>query len=112
MAQPRGDHVQPKDAQTVTARRHHFLPQAYLKGFSAASPRLQVIDLVGRKTFVTSAENIAVERDFNRVDLPGVPIDDLEQRFARIEGDVIAAIRRIHDARTLDVLADLNLVLN
>ena len=97
--------------QTVTARRHHFVPQAYLKGFSA-QPRVQVFDLVARKAFLTSAENIAVERDFNRVDLPGVPIDDLEQRFARIEGDVIGAIRKIHVARTLDVVADLHLVLN
>jgi hypothetical protein len=34
-----------------------------------AQPRLQIFDLAGRKTFVTSAENIAVERDFYNAEI-------------------------------------------
>jgi hypothetical protein len=98
----------------MTARRHHFLPEAYLKGFAASveQPQLCVFDLTEGRMFLASPDNIAVRRDFNRVNLPDVPIDDLEGSLGRIESDVIGALRRIHVARSLDVVEDLNLVLN
>jgi hypothetical protein len=98
----------------MTARRHHYLPEAYLKGFAddASRPQLQVFDLKTRSRFTASPDNVAVERDFNRVDIPGRPIDQLEDMLSRIEGDVISAIRRIQIAGTLNSVPDLHLVLN
>lgn len=98
----------------MSARRHHFVPQGYLEGFAADSerPQLQVFDLAQRKTYTTSPINIAVERDFNRVEIQDRPIDELEVRLGQIESEVIAAIRRIATARSLAHEADLHLVLN
>ena len=98
----------------MIARRHHYVPESCLKGFvdDASRPQLQVFDLKTRSRFAASPDNVAVERDFNRVDIPGRPIDELEDMLGRIEGDVISAIRRIQTVGTIDNVSDLHLVLN
>jgi hypothetical protein len=97
----------------MTVRRHHYVPESYLKGFvdDASRPQLQVFDLKTRSRFAASPDNVAVERDFNRVEIPGRPIDELEDMLGRIEGDVISAIRRIQTVGTVDNVSDLHLVL-
>jgi hypothetical protein len=73
----------------MTACRHHYLPEAYLKGFAddASRPQLQVFDLKTRSRFAASPDNVAVERDFNRVDIPGRPIDQLEDMLTQCTRD-------------------------
>ncbi|MFM9940215.1 MAG: DUF4238 domain-containing protein [Hyphomicrobiaceae bacterium] len=97
-----------------TARRHHFITAAYLNGFAAdpAKPELHVFDLVRRKTRVASPRSVAWVRDFNTIDTPRREPDELERLLGQIEGDVIAAIRRIDAAGSLAQKDDLHLVLN
>ena len=57
----------------MVARRHHYLPRCYLKGFAKPQKRgkscyVHVFDRDG-KTFTTNIVNIAAERDFNRVEV-------------------------------------------
>jgi hypothetical protein len=55
----------------VTARRHHFVPQCYLKGFTVERKKrrqITVFDAKNRKVFTTAIDNVALERDFNRVE--------------------------------------------
>jgi Protein of unknown function (DUF4238) len=87
----------------MTARRHHYIPQCYLKGFAANwdAPKLFVVDSETRKTFYTSPANIAVELDFHRIDVPGQPPDVIEQKIATFESDLGPAIRRVVEARSL-----------
>jgi len=89
----------------VTARRHHYSPRCYLKGF--AKPRkkgkahhVYVFDRDG-KTFTTNIINIATERDFNRVEVEGHPRDAFEQGIAKFEGELAPALARILASRSL-----------
>jgi hypothetical protein len=87
----------------VTAKRHHYLPQCYLKGFVAdrKTPRIFVVDLKERRPFETAPANVAAERDFHTIDVEGHPPDALENAFAKFETDLDQALRRIVAARSI-----------
>lgn len=97
------------------ARRHHFLPQGYLAGFTDSGRKdgtLHVLDLKERRSFRTSPLNVAVEKDFKRVDIEGKPLDAIENALAPIEDQAIQAIRRVTDSGEFPSNSDHNLILN
>ena len=86
------------------ARNHHYVPQFYLKGFSdpnLQNEQLHVIDKEESRHFVTTASNIAVQRDFNRINIPGHSMDEIERQLAQIEGQVATVLRSIAENTTL-----------
>lgn len=83
--------------QVMAARRHHYVPQCYLRAFSV--PRKKTHQLVAfdrevRKVFPTGTENIALERDFNRLDIEGVSSDAIEVGLSKFESDLALALQR------------------
>jgi hypothetical protein len=100
----------------MVARRHHFLPQCYLKGFSRPRQRgkthqVVVFDRNG-KSFTSNILNIAVKHDFNRVEIDGHTPDAFEQVMADFEGDLAPALNRILQAGNLKKTEDRALLLN
>lgn len=87
----------------MTARRHHYVPQFYLKGFVADRSRSQlfVIDTDEHRTFVTSPVNVAVEHDFHTIDAPGQQPDAVERKLSELEGEISGALARIVSTRSL-----------
>lgn len=86
------------------ARNHHYVPQFYLKAFSAPNlqnEQLHIIDKGKRRHFVTTAPNIAVQRDFNRINIPGYSMDGIERQLAQIEGQVATVLRSIAENTSL-----------
>jgi hypothetical protein len=85
------------------ARRHHYVPQCYLKGFvrDRSNPKFFVIDGKERRSFCTAPVNVAVERDFHRIEVEGYEPDALEKSFASFEGEVSQALSRIIAARSI-----------
>lgn len=99
----------------TVARRHHFLPQGYLAGFTDSGRKdgmLYVLDLDESRSFRTCPLNVAVEKDFKRVDIEGLPPDVIENALAPIEDRAIQAIRRVTESREFPADADHNLILN
>ncbi|MBP1065327.1 hypothetical protein JOE51_006794 [Bradyrhizobium japonicum] len=47
------------------------------------------------ETFATNPKNVAQERDFNSVDLDGVPPDALEQAYGNFEGELAPILKRV-----------------
>ncbi len=80
------------------ARRHYSLPESYLAGFTATGSvkdPLYVFDieLPDPKPRRLRPSQIAVKKDFHRIDWPGVPIDWLEKQvFAKFESEVAPVI--------------------
>lgn len=100
----------------MVARRHHFLPQCYLKGFGHPRKRgafhnVIVFDRSGKK-FKTNILNIAVRRDFRRVDIEGHPPDVFENVMSTFEDDLGPAIDRICNAGNLKNTNDREILLN
>jgi len=100
----------------MVSRRHHFLPQCYLKGFSKPRKRgkthhVVVFDRHG-KQFTSNIVNIVVKHDFNRVEIEGTAPDVFEQKMAKFEGDLAPALNRILEARNLRNAEDRAILLN
>jgi hypothetical protein len=87
----------------LPARRHHYVPQFYLRGFCKEPdhPRLFVIDTEKRTSFCTTPANVAVELDFHTIDSPGQPPDIVESKLAELEGEISPALTRIRVSRSL-----------
>jgi hypothetical protein len=84
------------------ARRHHWIPESYLGGFSRegnTGSQVFVVDCVERKSFWTSTDNVCVKRDFNRLESPDVDPNELETRLSQFESDAISALRKIGAGR-------------
>jgi hypothetical protein len=100
----------------MTARRHHYVPCCYLKGFAVARKKgkhqIQVYDREKRETYETAIENVAVERDFNRVDIDGVASDALESGLGSFEGTMAPALERTLAAAAFQNEDDRAYVLN
>lgn len=97
------------------ARNHHWIPQCYLKGFAKSrskNAKLFVIDAIERKTFQTIPRNVASARDFNKIEVPGVPPNQIESDYARFEGQVDKALERLCAQRMFGDAEDRNLILN
>jgi hypothetical protein len=98
------------------ARRHHYVPRCYLKGFStlrkANKQTIQVFDKKNGKAYPAAIENVAVERDFNTVHVEGLDPDALEKAAADFESELAPALGRIIESRSLEDPNDTGLLLN
>lgn len=98
----------------MTARRHHYVPQCYLKGFAADREKAQIhaVDLSRLEAFATSTKNVAQERDFHSVADTGAEADALENAFAGFESEVSRALERCIAARAFEDVNDRSYILN
>jgi len=84
------------------ARRHHYIPQCYLRGFAAGAgkhARVTVAAIRSGQYFDTHPKNIAHIRDFLRFEIEGHEPDGLEKRMSQFEGTVAVALRNITASR-------------
>lgn len=97
------------------ARNHHWIPQCYLKGFAknrSKNAQLFVVDAIERKVFQTIPRNVASARDFNKIEVEGVPADHIESSLSQFEGQVSKALIRLCENRQFGDAEDHNLILN
>lgn len=88
------------------ARKHHYVSQCYLKGFTdgrSKKSKLLVYDREAHKVFATTPSNVASERDFNRIDWEGDP-NVLEKMLAVFEGGADRSLRRLDDGAAFEGL--------
>ena len=86
------------------SRNHHYIPQCYLRGFldpSLRKEQLHVIDKIEVRRFVTTPRNVGSQRDFNRVNILGQPIDAAEKLFAEIDGKIARILKDVKENATL-----------
>jgi hypothetical protein len=98
----------------MTARRHHYVPQCYLKGFTPdrEAAQLFAVDLRHLRAFTTHTRNVAQERDFHSLADAGVEADALESAFSGFESEVSRALERTIQVGRLDDENDRALILN
>lgn len=99
----------------MTARRHHYLSQCYLKAFAVArkkSYQTTVFDARTRTIYQTNVENVGIVRDFNRIQVENYEPDTIEKALAEFEGELGPALERVITARTMRNNDDRALILN
>lgn len=76
-------------------RKHHYLPQFYLRGFSANGRSIFQIEKRGGRAYVSSIRDTAAIRDYHEVDT--VDAEDpavIEKRLAQVEAQLAEALVR------------------
>lgn len=106
-----------KAGNSVAARRHHYVPKCYLNSFAVENPvkkkpDMLVFDAVEKRCFRTSPDNVALEKDFNTIDLEGHELDAFENAIASVESDIGPALQRIIANESLEEENDKTLLLN
>jgi hypothetical protein len=80
------------------ARKHHYVPQTYLKGFANNKDQCFVVDASTREDFIASTAKIAAERDYNKIEAEGVPPDAIEKELGNFEGIIAPGINRVRES--------------
>lgn len=75
--------------------RHHYVPQFYLNGFTAADGLLHVTDKLRRKRWTASPVKTAWEPEFYRVDLENMDPMGIEKAFSQVEGQCAEMLREV-----------------
>lgn len=101
----------------MVARRHHYVPQCYLESFATQTSKkkkseLWVFDSLNRTSFRTAPDNVALQKDFNTIDLEGHEPDAFESAMSTVESDIGPALTRIIASRSLSDENDKALLLN
>ena len=84
-------------------KRHHFLPQFYLQGFSNSKGYINVIKIDDGDLFKTNPINIGCEKDWNRI---GDDRTSLENHFAEIDGATSKVVKKIDKDEVLPTEPD------
>ncbi len=90
-----------KEEKAATPRRHHYVPQFYLRGFVGEKDQLFVIDRPSERAFRTPPKNVAAERDFNRIEVERIEPEAIEKALAEFESKIAPALERIKKVQSL-----------
>lgn len=78
---------------------HHFIPQFYLRNFSAGCDRRKAkvftFDQSTLKTFETLVRNVGSRRNFFRIDADGFDPNHVEDGMAEIEGEIAPLLEEV-----------------
>jgi hypothetical protein len=76
-------------------RKHHYLPQFYLRGFSANGRSICQIGKRGGRAYISSIRDTAAIRDYHELDNPGVEDPNaVERRLAQVEAQLAEGLAR------------------
>jgi len=75
-------------------RKHHYLPQFYLRHFSSNGRQIcQIRKQPRADSYISAIPDTAACRDYNTIDGPGVEgIYNVEKRFAEVESDLAKVV--------------------
>jgi Protein of unknown function (DUF4238) len=99
----------------ATKANHHYIPQFYLRGFSAGFGRqaqVFVFDSDTKKSFTTLVRNIGSKRHFNRVEARGVGPNHLEDGMAEIEAEIAPHLQQVIEAKAFPSPEHFNSIMN
>jgi hypothetical protein len=98
-----------------TPRQHHIIPACYLSGFTdtgTAGGRIFVFDYLRNRHFETSPKTIARERDFYRIEEPGVDPNAIEMLLSEFESHAAPILSNVRDAGRFENNAAVKTVLS
>lgn len=79
------------------ARRHHTVPNFYLKGFATEANQIGVVQLPGTRRFVQATSDATIQKDFYAIPGHADGPDVFEKGLSELEGDTTKIFRKITD---------------
>lgn len=87
------------DQNAKVSKLHHFVPQAYLRGFANERQQVVAVPLSGKKPFQTVVKNVAAQTHFNRIEEAAEP-DEFERALSTVEDIAMKVVRKLVEGRT------------
>lgn len=85
---------------TSTARQHHYVPQSYMRLFTAANDKLYTLNKEFKTVRETSSKGVAYSHDFYTVDtVDEIDSSEAEEAFAQIENRCIPLIKNLVEGK-------------
>ncbi|NUU41843.1 DUF4238 domain-containing protein [Tardiphaga robiniae] len=82
-------------------RKHHYVPQFYLRNFVDAKGMLLVADRGKKKVFRSKPPGVANERDFNRIEADGLDANAVEKLLSEFEGEIAPHLKNVIATKSL-----------
>jgi len=104
-----------KEKSLKSPRRHHFIPKFYLEGFTVSGRKnenLCIMDKEQKKQWRAKPERAAHQKDFYRIEVPGVKLDAVENAFGKFENQAASVVKNIIKKRTLPTGEDFVILIN
>lgn len=82
----------------MSARKHHYLSQFYLRGFTdgeSKNSKMVVIDMKEGRSFKSPTSGVGALRDFNRIDVAGEDPNVLEEAISEFETQAASSVRKV-----------------
>jgi hypothetical protein len=99
----------------TTSRKHHFVSQFYLAGFTSDGTQdgeIYSFDVQTKKSWKTVTRQIGVERDFNAIATEDGVSDALEKQLSTFEAQAAATFTRIRESRAVPTGDDFTNLVN
>jgi hypothetical protein len=88
-----------------TARRHHYISEFYLNGFTYRDGKAKKLVALNRQEnnyFTPTAKSLANVRDFNSINIPRMKTDAVETILSDFETKAAVAIQEVHATRKFE----------
>jgi Protein of unknown function (DUF4238) len=95
-------------------QNQHYVPKLLLRGFlsrdakRAAKEQVHVLDLIEKRYFTPSIENIMAENKYNEFKINEENIAEIETALSKIEGYIAPLIKRIREEKILEQSAQIH----
>jgi Protein of unknown function (DUF4238) len=82
-------------AKGAAARKHHYVPQFYLRGFVGEKDMLLVFDRETKEPYRSKPHGVAAQRDFNRIEVEGMDASAVELLLSEFEGETAPRLGKV-----------------
>lgn len=81
--------------KSASARKHHYVPQFYLRGFVGKKDMLLVFDRETKEPYRSKPHGVAAQRDFNRIEVEGMDANAIEKLLSEFETEIAPALEKV-----------------
>jgi hypothetical protein len=90
-----------QEANGAEPRKHHYVPQYYLRNFKNEKDMLIVFDRQTKEPYRSKPHGVAAQRDFNRIEIEGMEANAVEKLMAEFEGETAPHLNNVIEKKSL-----------
>ncbi|MCK1447704.1 DUF4238 domain-containing protein [Bradyrhizobium sp. 48] len=99
-------------AKEAEPRKHHYVPQYYLRNFVGEKDMLLVFDRQTKEPYRSKPHGVAAQRDFNRIEVEGLEVNAVEKLMAEFEGETAPHLTNVIERMSLADEKDRSAIVN
>jgi hypothetical protein len=90
-----------KEAKGTEPRKHHYVPQYYLRNFVGKKEMLIVFDRQTKEPYRSKPHGVAAQRDFNRIEIEDMDANAVEKLMSEFEGETAPHLNNVIEKKSI-----------